>query len=133
MKTFKPEVKPGRPITCPRLRKIVDSARAIPRKMLSGEGSGATRIVEADHWMDKCIGLAEQVTDVKNFETLGTQKHGKYEASRAVAMESIWDVYGFLQSVVDNDVSESRSEFRQREYLDIELESWEQYCASHSE
>jgi len=135
MKTFKPEVKPGRPIACPILVGLVDEARKIPAKMMAGSGAPQGTI-EADHWMDRCLAIAESASNAKNFET-NDWDYDRYEASRAVAMESIWDVYSFLQTAPERStratIWEDRSEREQRERMGIQLESWEEYCSNHSE
>ena len=135
MNVFKPTNKPGRPIGCPRLNDIVSSARRIPAKMMAGSGAPQGTI-EIDYWMDRCLDAAEQANNLKNFET-NDQEFERYESSRAVAMESIWDVYSFLQTAPERSgraaIWESRHEREQRERLDIGLESWEEWCRNNSE
>ena len=124
MKKFKETVIGNKKLGDPSLARLVANAQQLPEKLMA---QGKTEKGYAvDHFMEKCLAIAERISEELPPEKRGKRLAAEFETTRCRATNAVWEVYGWFQKNQAEfermgTMSETMSEYQQRKYRRINL------------
>ena len=125
MKKFKETVVRNKPIGDRSLAQLVKNAQALPSKLMA-QGKSESGGYAVDHFMEKCLEIAQRIAEELPPEKRGKRLAAEFETTRCRATTAVWEVYEWFQRHQEEfermgTMSETMSEYQQRKYRGINL------------
>ena len=125
MNKFKENTIGNKKLGDPSLARLVANAQQLPEKLMA-QGKSESGGYAVDHFMEKCLEIAERISEEEPPEKRGKRLAAEFETTRCRATTAVWEVYLWFQQHQEEfermgTMSETMGEYQQRKYRNITL------------